>query len=227
MTNKPNITTILDAIESGYLNEKTLTKAIANRSDAAAAKVGDNLTDWLIGLGGLLLAVTHSMIQVPVPQQATNQVDAGTTSASTQAQSATQSQSITPSKGFINPVNAPITSGFGMRNHPVLGYSRPHNGLDFGATTGTPIKAVAAGVVLRAGNMGQCGNGVVIDHKNGYETTYCHASALVVNAGQSVTQGQTIAAVGSTGLSTGPHLHFGVKQNGTWINPALILGGAK
>lgn len=224
-TNKPDIATLLDAIESGYLNEKILTKAIANRSDAAAAKVGDNLTDWLIGFGGLLLAVTYSMIQLP--QQASNQVDTGTTSASTQAPLAATSQSITPSKGFIKPLNAPITSGFGPRNHPVLGYSRPHNGLDFGAVTGTPIKAVAAGVVLRAGNMGQCGNGVVIDHKNGYETTYCHASTLSVKAGQTVTQGQTIAAVGSTGLSTGPHLHFGVKQNGTWINPALILGGAK
>lgn len=120
---------------------------------------------------------------------------------------------------FIRPVNGRITSGFGMRFHPVLRRSRMHAGVDFGAPTGTPIRASAAGTVVQARYMGGYGNTVVIDHGGGFATLYGHCSRLFVRTGQRVTQGQVIAAVGSTGISTGPHLHFEIRINGRPVNP--------
>lgn len=120
---------------------------------------------------------------------------------------------------FIRPVSGRISSGFGMRRHPVLGRTRMHNGLDFAAPTGTPIRAAAAGTVVQAVYMRGYGNTVVIDHGGGVATLYAHCSRLYVRTGQRVRQGQTIAAVGSTGLSTGPHLHFEIRINGRPVNP--------
>lgn len=120
---------------------------------------------------------------------------------------------------FIRPVNSRITSGFGYRFHPILKRRRLHAGIDFGAPTGTPIRASAAGVVIQANYRRGYGNTVVIDHGGGYTTLYGHCSRLFVAAGQRVTQGQVIAAVGSTGLSTGPHLHFEIRVNGNPVNP--------
>jgi murein DD-endopeptidase MepM/ murein hydrolase activator NlpD len=121
------------------------------------------------------------------------------------------------------PSNGPITSGFGWRVHPVLGYSRFHSGTDFGAEYGTPIRAADRGTVIFAGEYGGYGNAVVIDHGNGLTTLYGHASALYVQEGQVVQRGQVLAAVGSTGLSTGPHLHFEVRQNGEPVDPIAYL----
>ncbi len=125
--------------------------------------------------------------------------------------------------GLSRPVRGRITSGFGMRFHPVLKRSRLHAGVDFGAPTGTPITAAAAGVVISSGYRGGYGYAVVIDHGGGVSTLYGHASRLFVSAGQRVTRGQKIAAVGSTGLSTGPHLHFEVRVNGKPVNPMSRL----
>jgi murein DD-endopeptidase MepM/ murein hydrolase activator NlpD len=124
---------------------------------------------------------------------------------------------------FIYPVNASITSGFGNRRHPILGYNRFHSGIDFGASQGTAINAADAGRVIFAGWYGGYGRTVIIDHGGGITTLYAHASRLYVNVGQNVAQGQTIAAIGSTGLSTGPHLHFEVRQNGRPVNPMNYL----
>jgi murein DD-endopeptidase MepM/ murein hydrolase activator NlpD len=120
---------------------------------------------------------------------------------------------------FIRPVNAPITSGFGNRFHPILRVNRLHAGVDFGARSGTPIRAVADGIVVSAGYGRGYGNRVIIDHGGGVATVYAHCSSLSVGAGQVVRQGQRIGAVGSTGLSTGPHLHFEVRINGRPVNP--------
>lgn len=124
---------------------------------------------------------------------------------------------------FIYPANASITSTFGTRVHPILGYRRFHSGVDFGASYGSTVRAADSGRVIFAGWYGGYGQAVIIDHGNGLTTLYGHNSRLFVREGQAVQQGQAIAAVGSTGLSTGPHLHFEVRQNGTPINPMGYL----
>lgn len=117
------------------------------------------------------------------------------------------------------PSDGEITSGFGWRVHPILGYQRFHSGVDFGADYGSVIRASDRGVVIFAGWYGGYGNAVIIDHGNNITTLYGHTSELYVSEGQSVERGQPIAAVGSTGLSTGPHLHFEVRQAGEPIDP--------
>lgn len=124
---------------------------------------------------------------------------------------------------FVRPVPGGITSGFGMRFHPILHRSRLHAGCDFGGGTGTPIVAVASGTVVYAGTMRGYGNVVVVDHGGGLSTLYAHCSSIGVSDGATVAQGQTIARVGSTGLATGPHLHFEVRKNGAPVNPVGAL----
>ncbi len=121
------------------------------------------------------------------------------------------------------PSNGPITSNFGWRQHPILGTGRFHAGTDFGAEHGSPINAADSGTVIFAGWYGGYGNAVIIDHGNGLTSLYGHASELYVVEGQTVRQGQLIAAVGSTGLSTGPHLHFEVRKNGEPTDPLAFL----
>ncbi len=115
-----------------------------------------------------------------------------------------------------------ITSGFGIRFHPILKKWRPHHGIDYAAPYGTPVRSVADGRVVFAGWRGGYGKTVIVKHKNGYSTLYGHLARIFVKRGQHVSQGQVIGSVGSTGLSTGPHLHYEVRQHGRRINPALI-----
>ena len=121
--------------------------------------------------------------------------------------------------------NAKVTSNFSTsRKHPVLGFTRAHKGVDFRASTGTPIPAAGAGrVIARGFNRGH-GNYVKIRHNGTFETLYAHMSKFAkgVNVGTTVRQGQTIGYVGSTGLSTGPHLHYEVIKNGTHVNPLTV-----
>ncbi|MCP5404944.1 MAG: peptidoglycan DD-metalloendopeptidase family protein [Pseudomonadaceae bacterium] len=115
-----------------------------------------------------------------------------------------------------------ISSGFNLhRKHPVLGYTRAHKGTDFAAPTGTPVKASGDGVVTYVGRHGGHGNFVKIKHAGGFETAYAHLSryAKGLRKGQKVKQGQVVAYVGSTGVSTGPHLHYEVIQSGRHVNP--------
>jgi murein DD-endopeptidase MepM/ murein hydrolase activator NlpD len=120
------------------------------------------------------------------------------------------------SSGFIWPVNGVVTSGFGWR------WGRMHEGIDIAAPSGTPIRAAAAGTVIFAGWAGGYGNLTIIDHGNGLATAYGHQSAIFVGGG-SVSQGTVIGAVGSTGHSTGPHLHFEVRVNGSPVDPMGYL----
>lgn len=125
----------------------------------------------------------------------------------------------TTSSGFIRPAPGGITDPFGPRIHPVTGKHSVHTGVDLGASYGTPIHASKSGTVIEAGWNTAYGNMVIIDHGDGTRTLYGHSSRLAVSAGQHVSQGQVIAYVGSTGYSTGAHLHFGIMINGQWVNP--------
>jgi murein DD-endopeptidase MepM/ murein hydrolase activator NlpD len=124
------------------------------------------------------------------------------------------------SAGFRMPVAGRITSGFGTRTHPILRYQRMHAGLDFGAPYGAPIVAASAGQVVGAGWDGGYGKTVRISHGSGLVTLYGHMSDLAVSPGQQVAAGQVIGYVGSTGLSTGPHLHYELHVNGQRVDPA-------
>jgi murein DD-endopeptidase MepM/ murein hydrolase activator NlpD len=125
------------------------------------------------------------------------------------------------------PVAGRITSLFGLRRHPILGYRRMHSGVDFGARWGAPIFAATAGIVAYAGRHGGHGNYVRLDHGGGVGTGYAHMSRIAVSPGTPVRAGQVIGYVGSTGLSTGPHLHFEAYRNGRAINPLSIRFAAR
>ena len=123
------------------------------------------------------------------------------------------------------PINgARLSSSYGMRKHPILGYNKMHQGTDFAAPTGTPIMASGSGVILKAGWCGGGGNCVKIRHNSTYSTVYAHMSKFArgIKKGVRVTQGQIIGYVGSTGMSTGPHLHYEVIQNGKKINSQTL-----
>jgi len=121
------------------------------------------------------------------------------------------------------PVNGPITSPFGYRIHPILGYRKLHTGVDFGVAYGTPIHAADSGTVIYATWMSGYGNVIVIDHGRGISTLYAHQSSLAVGNGARVARGQVVGYVGSTGFSTGPHLHFEVRVNGNPVDPMGYL----
>tara|TARA_B100000401_G_C52800534_1_gene718309 strand:+ start:249 stop:1466 length:1218 start_codon:yes stop_codon:yes gene_type:complete len=117
------------------------------------------------------------------------------------------------------PINgARLSSGFGNRKHPILGFTKHHNGTDFAAPTGTPIMASGNGTVIKAGWCGNGGNCVRIRHNSSYTTGYGHLSKFATKTGRRVRQGQIIGYVGNTGMSTGPHLHYTVSYNGKFIN---------
>ncbi|HEX6361498.1 MAG TPA: peptidoglycan DD-metalloendopeptidase family protein [Albitalea sp.] len=120
-----------------------------------------------------------------------------------------------------------VTSGFAMRFHPVLQTWRKHNGVDYGAPTGTPVRTVGDGVVEFAGWQNGYGNVVTIQHANDRSTVYAHLSRIDVRKGQRLEQGARIGAVGATGWATGPHLHFEVKVKGQQQNPLLIAKGSE
>lgn len=126
------------------------------------------------------------------------------------------------SEGMEIPVSGRVTSGFGQRFHPVLGYRRMHAGLDLAAPYGTPIVAAASGRVASAGWRGGYGREVAVVHDGGVETLYGHMSRIAVSAGTHVRRGSVIGYVGSTGLSTGPHLHYEVHLKGKRVNPLTV-----
>lgn len=123
------------------------------------------------------------------------------------------------SGGFIRPCSGRITCNYGWRIHPILRTRRFHDGVDIGAGHGTTIRAAAAGTVIKSGWMRAYGNTIMINHGGGYVTLYGHCSSLISGVGSRVSQGQPVARVGSTGWSTGPHLHFSIYRNGSPTNP--------
>lgn len=124
---------------------------------------------------------------------------------------------------YIWPVRGQIVQNFGWRIHPILRKRQFHTGLDIAVEYGRPILAADSGVVIFSGYNGGYGKMLLIDHGSGFSTLYGHASALLVDKGQTVVKGQVVAKVGTTGLSTGPHLHFEIRKNGTPVNPRDYL----
>ncbi len=141
------------------------------------------------------------------------------------AKLAAQGNSPPSNAAWVTPVSGyTLTSPFGMRLHPVLGYNRMHNGIDMACAKGTPIYATRAGKVTTAAyQAGGAGYYVSINHLDGFASIYMHMTNYVVSAGQTVSQGQLIGYVGSTGISTGPHLHFGISYAGTYVNPLAYI----
>lgn len=127
------------------------------------------------------------------------------------------------SGALVWPLAGGITSPFGWRVHPIFGTQKFHTGIDIAADTGDPVVAADSGVVIHADWYGGYGKVVIVDHGNGLQTLYAHNSELVVYNGQAVRKGQTISRAGSTGYSTGPHLHFEVRRNGTPTDPTGYL----
>ncbi|MDQ7800882.1 MAG: peptidoglycan DD-metalloendopeptidase family protein [Armatimonadota bacterium] len=121
--------------------------------------------------------------------------------------------------GLAWPARGAITSGFGLRRHPLFGIVRPHHGVDIAAPWGTPVRAAGGGTVVYAGWFGGYGKLVVVDHGGGVATLYGHLSSILVSLGQRVGEGDLVGRVGSTGYSTGPHLHFEIRVNGRPVDP--------
>lgn len=132
-------------------------------------------------------------------------------------------QPVSGSGAMIWPVNGVVTSPYGYRTHPIFGTTIYHSGIDIGVDYGTPVHAADGGVVVEAGWISGYGYAVIIDHGNGLSTLYGHNQELAVSEGQSVSQGQVIAYAGSTGNSTGPHVHFEVRANGDPVAPSAYL----
>lgn len=141
------------------------------------------------------------------------------------ARLALQGQNPPSNASWVTPVSGyRISSPFGMRTHPILKTQRMHSGIDMACAQGTPIYATRAGKVTRASyQAGGAGNYVSINHLDGFASIYMHMTNYVVSAGQNVSQGQLIGYVGSTGLSTGPHLHFGISYAGAYVNPLAYI----
>lgn len=126
--------------------------------------------------------------------------------------------------GWAHPVQGPITSNYGWRIHPTLGYRKLHDGVDYGVACGTPVHAAKSGTVVKAQNAGSSGNRVDIDHGNGVVTGYFHLQSFSVKVGDKVTTGQTVGAVGSTGRSTGCHMHFAKMDTaGNYSDPLSLF----
>jgi murein DD-endopeptidase MepM/ murein hydrolase activator NlpD len=130
---------------------------------------------------------------------------------------------IPPSGKLLWPAKGPLVSGFGYRIHPILGVNRFHSGIDIGASYSTPVLAAAGGEVIQAGYFGGYGYSVMLYHGGGYATWYAHLSSIDVSMGQLVARGGQVGRVGSTGWSTGPHLHFEIRINGVAQDPMGYL----
>jgi murein DD-endopeptidase MepM/ murein hydrolase activator NlpD len=182
----------------------------AGRDDLAAAR---SLKQAALGSARESRAQHLAEVETLVAESAT----LAATIQSAQGGSTSSGAGVPSASGFIWPVNGVVVSGFGMR------WGRMHEGIDITASSGTPIWAAASGTVIHAGWLGGYGNLVVVDHGGGLSTAYAHASSILVGVGQQVSQGETVSLVGSTGNSSGPHLHFEVRVNGTAVDPLLYL----
>lgn len=186
-----------------------------NKKDEATVKpISPN---WKYALATLALSMVIALPQVS--EWVESQRPVRLLQQFTKAQKATKSRD----RVFPTVKGAPITSGYGWRIHPITGERKFHTGIDFGASQGTPIYAFEAGKVEFVGWKSGYGKAVIINHGEAKSTLYGHASKLIVRKGERVVPGQTIGYIGSTGMSTGPHLHFEVRINNKPVNPRPFL----
>jgi len=200
VTEKQALTTKLSELKSLEDQKAEVINTLTNAEKEIASEIGDNIEE-------------NKELQNDI-----------TALIKAEAKKNASSQQSSNSSGYIRPVSGRVSSSFGYRIHPILGYQKLHTGIDFAATAGTPIQASRAGTVIRASYNSSYGNHVIIDHGNGVTTLYAHMSALNTRNGAKVSQGQVIGYVGSTGMSTGPHLHLEFRLNGNLVNPAPYLG---
>jgi murein DD-endopeptidase MepM/ murein hydrolase activator NlpD len=231
-----------------YYNEMTgLKKYYTQKKDTVKAKVVDDIISYETNISEALgknLTVTEDIQFKPQPnnqlykieprkkyeqkteikQDENQQINNPTVNESIIDQPKEESNyTTTPSLTPLPKPKAVITSPFGLRNHPTLGRPVKHNGIDFGSGRGTEIYAAANGKVVLSEFNSSFGNYIVIDHKDGQSTAYAHLDKLVISKGETVSKGQLIGYSGSTGRSTGPHLHYEVRTNGTPVNPKDYL----
>ena len=193
--------------------------AMATFADLFDHEIGDRVADaGGFGLQESLLRAMGTGPSVPVPTLLP--------SAPLHAAAEAPSRPARPATGAAKPSELRVTSAFGLRSDPLTGALRQHHGQDLGAPEGTPVLAAAEGTVRFAGKRGGYGNVVILQHADGTETRYAHCRDLGVREGDVVGAGQEIASVGSTGRSTGPHLHFEVRRDGSPIDPATWSGGS-
>jgi len=228
----PRLAEASRALESMLLRQViSSSKAFSGGSSAGSAVreglFAETLADAVAGAGGLGLAseLARSLDPTSRASAAAASAGPGRTLAGPAHAGAPGPTPLHPAPGqpLAMPVAGRVTSGFGLRADPFTGDPAEHDGLDLGAPEGTPIRVPLGGVVRSAGPRGGYGNAVEIDHGNGLVTLYGHAADLSVNAGDSVAAGQVIGTVGSTGRSTGPHLHFEVRQGGRAVHPDVLL----
>lgn len=234
LTEQANLLTQQKTDVEGQKNEIALIRQqlLAQKADYLAQ--GQLQAELILRLNSDRLALTAAQNQLDKDSQSLEvviQQKVAEAKAREEEQARKEAQAKTGSKSviirgtgvFAYPSDASTSSPFGWRVHPILGYRRFHAGLDFAAGYGSTIRAADSGTVIFAGWYGGYGRAVIINHSRGITTLYGHTSELYVSEGQSVQRGQAIAAVGSTGFSTGPHLHFEVRRNGTPVNPADFL----
>jgi len=194
----------LQGLKNEALANRAAARSEEDRQQALLKEVQDRKSDFQSELNAL-------QIESGAVGEFLRQIQAG------------QKQAPRKKRTFRAPVGAPVSSGFGTRVHPILGEVRMHTGIDYAAGTGVPIKAAGNGIVVWAGPRGGYGNAVIIDHRNGLATLYAHQSVVKATVGQKVSTGLVIGFVGQTGMSTGPHLHFEVREKGTPVDPVLYL----
>ena len=212
-----------DRLRSEVLSRKEEFEATLDNLEQESAAIAETLrrrqAEAAAAAAAAARATTTTVASTP-----TSGGGAGAAATATTAPSATASVPSRAPGQLVHPVpGAPVTSPFGPRVHPIYGTVRTHTGVDYGADTGTPIRAAADGVVVSASWYGGYGNATIIDHGGGLATLYAHQSSMGVGAGQKVSAGQTIGRVGCTGDCTGPHLHFETRVNGDPVNPANYL----
>lgn len=196
-----------------------------DREDAESTEDAEEAEE-ATATGVAAVEATELSVEVPEPEPEVTEAASTDEAAEegTGTAEGTEESAPASSTGYIAPVNAPTTSGYGYRTHPVLGTSKMHDGVDFGATCGTPVKAAASGTVVAVEYHSASGNRVKIDHGNGVVTGYYHLQGFNTSVGATVAQGDTVGYVGSTGRSTGCHLHFSkMDEAGNYSDPMSLL----